>query len=146
MAAQFGGTDDAAITDINITPLVDVILVVLIIFMVTATYIVDDSIKITLPQAATGETTEFSSLGLQLTSDGKLYRDGQETTEAQLRAFIKREQAIVGDELTALIAADSEVAHGRVIWLIDLVKQEGVTKFAINIDPAVVEANRRPGG
>lgn len=146
MAAKLGGADNDPIVDINITPLVDIILVVLIIFMVTATYIVDDSIKVTLPQAATGESTEFSSLGLQLTSDGKLYRDGQETNEAELRVFIQREKAVVGEEITALIAADSEVDHGRVVWLIDLVKQEGVTKFAINIDPAVVEANRGPGG
>ena len=53
---------------------------------------------------------------------------------------------MVGDDITALIAADSEVDHGRVVWLIDLVKQEGVTKFAINIDPATVEANRGAGG
>ena len=76
MAAKLSGGDEDAITDINITPLVDIILVVLIIFMVTATYIVDDSIKVNLPSASTGESTEFSSLGLQLTADGKLYRDG----------------------------------------------------------------------
>ena len=146
MAAKLSGGDEDAITDINITPLVDIILVVLIIFMVTATYIVDDSIKVNLPSAATGESTEFSSLGLQLTADGKLYRDGTETNEAQLRAFIQAEKEVVGDDITALIAADSEVDHGRVVWLIDLVKQEGVTKFAINIDPATVEANQESGG
>lgn len=146
MAAKLSGGDEDAITDINITPLVDIILVVLIIFMVTATYIVDDSIKVNLPSASTGESTEFSSLGLQLTADGKLYRDGTETNEAQLRAFIQAEKKVVGDDITALIAADSEVDHGRVVWLIDLVKQEGVTKFAINIDPATVEANQESGG
>ena len=146
MAAKLSGGDDDPITDINITPLVDIILVVLIIFMVTATYIVEDSIKINLPSAATGESTEFSSLGLQLTSDGKLYRDGTETSETELRNFIRAERKVVGDDITALIAADSEVDHGRVVWLIDVVKQEGVTKFAINIDPATAEANSEAGG
>jgi biopolymer transport protein ExbD len=146
VAAKLSGGDDDPITDINITPLVDIILVVLIIFMVTATYIVEDSIKINLPSAATGESTEFSSLGLQLTSDGKLYRDGTETSETELRNFIRAERKVVGDDITALIAADSEVDHGRVVWLIDVVKQEGVTKFAINIDPATAEANSEAGG
>ncbi len=146
MAAKLSGGDEDAITDINITPLVDIILVVLIIFMVTATYMVDDSIKVNLPRASTGASTEFSSLGLPLTAGGKLYRDGTETNETQLRAFIQAEKEVVGDDITALIAADSEVDHGRVVWLIDLVKQEGVTKFAINIDPATVEANQGSDG
>ncbi len=141
MAAKLGGGDDDAIVDINITPFVDIILVVLIIFMVTATYIVAPSIKVNLPDAATGESTESSSLGLSLTTDGKLHLNGEETTEEALRSFIRQERQRV-DEVTCLIAADAEVSHGRVVWLIDLVKQEGIAKFAINIDPATVEAGQ----
>ena len=80
MASKLGGDQDDIIADINITPFVDIVLVVLIIFMVTATYIVKQSIKVTL-------------------------------------------------------AAALATPHGKVIGLIDLVKQEGVVKFAINIDP-----------
>jgi biopolymer transport protein ExbD len=145
MAAKLGGSSDEAIVDINITPFVDIILVVLIIFMVTATYIVAPSIKVSLPEAATGESTDSSSLGLTLTADGVLYLNGVETTEEDLRAFIQQEKAQF-DEVTALIAADATVAHGRVVWLIDLVKQEGVAKFAINIDPAQVKAYSSPSG
>lgn len=143
MASKLGAGDDDPIVDINITPLVDIVLVVLIIFMVTATYIVAPSIKVTLPEAATGENTEQSSLGLTLTEDGKLYLDGTEIEEAALRAFIRDEKAR-SPELTCLIAADGGVSHARVVWLIDLVKQEGVSKFAINIDPATAEAGRVP--
>lgn len=139
MASKLGGNDDDPIVDINITPLVDIILVVLIIFMVTATYIVAPSIKVNLPEAATGENTEQSSLGLTLTEDGKLYLDGVEIAEPALREFIRAEKARTKD-LTCLIAADGGVAHARVVWLIDLVKQEGVSKFAINIDPATAQA------
>jgi len=145
MAANLGGGSDDAITDINITPFVDIVLVVLIIFMVTATYIVSPSIKVSLPEAATGEATDSSSLGLTLAADGVLYLNGDEITETDLRAFIQLEKSRV-DEVTALIAADSTVDHGRVVWLIDLVKQEGVAKFAINIDPAQVEAYSTPSG
>ena len=140
MAAKLGGGDEDIITDINITPFVDIILVVLIIFMVTATYIVSPSIKVNLPEAATGEPTETSSLGLTLTEAGELLLDGEPIEEAALRAFIGEEIARADGDVTCLIAADEGVDHGRVVWLIALVKQEGVKKFAINIDPAVVKA------
>ncbi len=141
MAAALSGGDDDAITDINITPLVDIILVVLIIFMVTATQtdVLDDSIKVNLPEAASGDETEASSLGLMVTAEGVLYLDGVEIAEDDLRAFIRAEKQEVPD-LTCLIAADADVPHKRVVWLIDLVKSEGVAKFAINIDPLTVEA------
>ncbi|MCB9745861.1 MAG: biopolymer transporter ExbD [Alphaproteobacteria bacterium] len=145
MAAKLGGDDDAPITDINITPFVDIVLVVLIIFMVTATYITAPSIKVNLPEAATGDATDTSSLGLSLTNDGQLYLNGEPVTEDELRAFIKSEKAHT-DDITCLIAADGEVDHARVVWLIDLVKQEGVAKFAINIDPSTVEQGAKPQG
>ena len=134
MASRLGGGDDDAITDINITPFVDIILVVLIIFMVTTTYIVKQGIKVNLPDAATGEATESTSLGVSLATDGTLYLDGEPITEEALRARIREEHAKKAD-VVCLIAADRDVRHGEVVELIDLVKQEGVAKFAINIDP-----------
>jgi len=134
MASKLGGDSDDIIADINITPFVDIILVVLIIFIVTATYIVKQSIKVTLPEAATGESTDTTSLGLMLDRDGGLYLDGEAITPDALRAFIREEKAKKPD-LICLIAADAETPHGKVVGLIDLVKQEGVVKFAINIDP-----------
>ena len=147
MAAKLGGGDDEIITDINITPFVDIILVVLIIFMVTTSYIVTPAIKVKLPEAATGEPTEATSLGLTLTDGGELLLDGEPISEPELRALIQTEKSNDTD-VTCLIAADESVDHGKVVWLIDVVKQEGVTKFAINIDPAVVkaESKRRSGG
>lgn len=138
MAAKLGSGEDEPIVDINVTPLVDIVLVVLIIFMVAAP-LMEKSIKITLPEAATGEENEASSLGLTLTADGSLFLDGEPIDEASLRGFIRAEKAR-SDDITCLIAADGDVNHARVVWLIDLVKQEGVVKFAINIDPAAVKA------
>ena len=80
MAAKLGGDDDEGIVDINITPFVDIILVVLIIFMVTATYIVEESIKVNLPEAATGEATEDISLAISMDAAKQMYLDGDETT------------------------------------------------------------------
>jgi biopolymer transport protein ExbD len=133
MGARLTGAEDEGIHDINITPFVDIILVVLIIFMVTATYIVAPSIKVNLPDAATGENTEQSSLGLTLAADGTLYLNGEATDEARLRDTIRAEKARDKD-VVCLIAADRTVLHGDVVHLIDLVRQEGVARFAINIE------------
>lgn len=132
MGANFGGDDDL-IADINITPFVDIILVVLIIFMVTATTIANSSIKVNLPDAATGEATENISLGLTLKSSGELLLDGKAVSKAELKVAIK-EAKLKSNEIVCLIAADREVSHGRVVWLIDLVKSEGVARFALNIE------------
>ena len=134
MGAKLGGDEDAPIVDINVTPLVDIVLVLLIIFMVTATYIVKPSIKVNLPEAATGEPTESSSLGLHLSVDGQLSLDGETISETDLRATLRSEVA-KNSEVVCLIAADKDVSHGEVVGLMDLIRQEGVARFAINIQP-----------
>jgi biopolymer transport protein ExbD len=109
--------DDAGrmITDINVTPLVDIVLVLLIIFMVTTTYIVNPTIKIDLPKAASGSEQSRTSLALTVTREGAL--------------FLPK-----NPELQAIIAADKVVPHGTVVRMIDLVKRAGVRRFAINVE------------
>ncbi|MCO4746539.1 MAG: biopolymer transporter ExbD [Proteobacteria bacterium] len=134
MGAKFSDDNDV-IADINITPFVDIILVVLIIFMVTASTIVETSIKVNLPDAATGEATESTSLGLTLLEDGGLMLDGVRLSSEELGDALEKAKA-ESEEVVCLIAADRLVAHGRVIWLMDLVKSKGITKFALNINKA----------
>jgi len=121
------------ITDINVTPLVDIVLVLLIIFMVTTTYIVNPSIKVDLPKAATGSDQVKTTLGLTLTKDGALYLNGDKTDDGGLQRFISTELP-KNPDLQAVIAADKIVPHGNVVHLIDLVKRAGVRKFAINVE------------
>jgi len=139
MGAKMGGDDDAVMAEINITPMVDIILVLLIIFMVTASVINKEAIEVELPSAATGGPTETTSLGIHIDKDGAWYLNGEPTGQDALRAFIRQEKA-AGADLMALIAADKTTSHGQVVDAIDLVKQEGVLKFAINIDPAPLPA------
>lgn len=134
MGARMGGDDDDVMAEINITPMVDIILVLLIIFMVTASVINKEAIEVELPTAATGGPTETTSLGIHIDKDGAWYLNGEPSGEEGIRQFIRTEKA-AGAELMALIAADKQTSHGQVVTAIDLVKQEGVTKFAINIDP-----------
>jgi biopolymer transport protein ExbD len=124
--------DDELISDINVTPFVDIVLVLLIIFMVTATYIVSRAIPVDLPKASSGEDIT-TTLALTLTRNGDLYLDGHKVGEDDVKRAIA--SARHGNrETRAVIAADKEVTHGRVVHIIDLVRREGVSRFAINIE------------
>ena len=139
MAASSGG-DEEEITAINVTPLVDVMLVLLVIFMVTASYIVQQSIKITLPDAETGQTTiERRSLTFALDKEARLFLDGVPITYEDLGPLVEKIRSDVknsgGDSsLQALISADTSVSHGKVIHLIDAVRKIGITDFAVNVE------------
>src|SRR6266511_630504 len=84
-----GGDDDDLISEINVTPLVDVVLVLLIIFMVTATYIVRASIEVDLPRAAHGGEATGTILSVILTKDGHVYLDGVQLTDEELAVRTK---------------------------------------------------------
>lgn len=144
MASKLGSDEDA-IVDINITPFVDIVLVILIIFMVTATTLAKQALLVELPDAASGETAKDTSLGIQLDADGRLFLDGEAITENGLRVRIREERDKAdanGGKVVALIAADQGLAYGLVMRVMDLVKQEGVARFALNIEsvPAPPEA------
>lgn len=125
--------DEEMITDINVTPLVDITLVLLIIFMVTATYIVTPSIKVELPKAINSEESNPSTIAIVITKEDKIFLNGEETTLSLLIEKIKK--AIdLNPNLQAIISADRLVYHGRVVNIIDVVKGAGITKFAISIE------------
>ena len=123
------------------TPLVDITLVLLIIFMVTASYIVKEAIEVDLPRAASGGETVGPTLAFAIDRSGALFLDGQpvsrEAARAAVRAAVRK-----SPEARALIGADRMVAHGEVVSLIDLVKTEGLSKFAIQIARDAAETPR----
>jgi len=134
MAGGAGKDDDDMITAINVTPLVDVVLVLLIILMVTASYIVKPSIEVDLPKAASGGDTLDTTLSLVLAKDGSLFLNGEATTEEAIAARCQ-EVSKKDPKAQAIIAADNAALHGQVVSLIDLIRMNGVLKFAINIKP-----------
>jgi len=125
--------DDEMISGINVTPLVDIVLVLLIIFMVTASYIVREAIEVDLPRAAHAGEATGATLALVVTKDGSVFLDGVRRTEEELRA--RTREAVQRDrDARAIISADKAALHGAVVRVIDLVKGEGVSRFAINIE------------
>jgi biopolymer transport protein ExbD len=129
------------IVDINVTPLVDITLVLLIIFMVTASYIVSPAIKVDLPKAASGSAETKSTLSLTLMKDGALYLNGERANDGSVNKFIADSLPTTPD-LQAVIAADRTVPHGDVVHVIDLVKRAGVRRFAINVDPGAAQTGK----
>ena len=135
MGMKAGGDLDDSISEINVVPLVDIILVVLIIFMVTAPMFLKPTINVNLPKAASGEQTTPSQLNISITADGKVSLNGVAADDEKVKAKAM-EEAQKNPEVQAIIAADKDVAHGKVVGIIDIVKSAGVKKFAISIDKA----------
>lgn len=133
MAGMAQGNDDEVISAINVTPFVDIVLVLLIIFMVTATDIVKASLKVDLPKAASAGAAVESTLNVIVLPDGTLMLDGNEISEDGLAQAVRTEKAS-NPKLQAVIAADKRVPYGDVVHVIDIVKTNGVTSFALNIE------------
>jgi len=125
---------DEMITTINVTPLVDVALVLLVILMVTATYIAARAIVVDLPRAETGEGTS-TTLAISIDASGGLWLDGRRIEQRALRARIRAVRR-TRPGARALIAADGAARHRSVVSVIDLLRTEGINEFAINVQPS----------
>src|SRR5271170_3673536 len=118
-----GGRRRGGIVGINVTPMVDVVLVLLVIMMVSATYIVSQSLKVELPKSASTDETVSMVATVTLTKDGKYYFDQQPVAnDADLVARLEASKAKNGD-INLVLVADAEALHGNVVHVIDLAKQ-----------------------
>ncbi|HEY5285306.1 MAG TPA: biopolymer transporter ExbD [Polyangia bacterium] len=133
MAGAVAGSGRAkTIAAINITPLVDVVLVLLVILMVASTYIVAQTLKVHLPKAKMSDGTAEKPNTVQLMKNGDLRWNEQPVAEKDLEGLIRT--AVAADpEISLVVSADQEAMHGQVVHIMDLAKVAGVTKFAINI-------------
>ena len=129
---------EEGITEINIIPLVDIVLVLLIIFMVTAQFLTKPpepppGMEVELPKAASGEDISPSLLSLVINKEGTIFLNGKAESadgiDADLKAFLKDKTPA---ELEAIVAADQGISHGHVIRVIDTLRLLGVDRFAIN--------------
>ena len=135
--------DDDIISSINVTPLVDIILVLLIIFMVATEVIHEQDmpkvIPVDLPEAASSE--EMLSKGLlSLVIDfkGQLWLNGEESDYDKLERAVMKVKA-TGTVPQALISADRRITHGDVATLMDFLRLNGVTKQALNTKKQEIE-------
>jgi biopolymer transport protein ExbD len=134
----------AAITGINVTPLVDITLVLLIVFMVTAKLIVRrQALAVDLPRAASGDAVQ-EVFSVVLAADGSIQVDGQPLAGDDDMLTRARSAVRADRDVRAVIQADGGVAHRRVMHLLDLLKQAGVAKIGFGVVP-LTAASARPG-
>jgi biopolymer transport protein ExbD len=134
MAGGASNDTDEAITGINVTPLVDITLVLLIIFMVTAKIIVSQSVPLDLPKAASGTDVQVV-FSIIMAADGTTQVDSKRVPNDDAILPLARDAHARNNDLRAVIKADSAVPHGRVIHVLDLLKQGGVSKIAFGVTP-----------
>ena len=121
------------ITGINVTPLVDITLVLLIIFMVTAKFVMSRALPMDLPRAATGGEVQ-SILSIALRADGATLVDG-EASPSDAEFLTRARAALTKDaELRAVVQADGTVAHSRVMHALDVLRQAGITRVAFGVE------------
>jgi biopolymer transport protein ExbD len=121
------------IVGINVTPMVDIVLVLLIIMMVSATYIVSQSLKVELPKTASSDETVSKTYVVTITKDGQYLFNDKPTAKQELPALLRGAKA-ENANLNLVITADEAARHGSVVGVIDQAKVEGITKFAINVE------------
>jgi biopolymer transport protein ExbD len=135
MGGSVGGSRGrrGGIVGINVTPMVDVMLVLLVIMMVSATYIVSRALKVELPHSASSDEPAQGPITVTLTKDGQtLVNQEPVVGDAALVAIFRKARSAPG-EPSLVVSADGGAYHRAVVHVIDLAKQQGITKFAISV-------------
>ena len=126
------GNDEGPITAINVTPLVDIILVVLIIFMATAPLIQRRVLKVDVPKAAHHERAATEALQIVFNAKREIQLSGKAVSPQQLSAYLSR-AAAAEPELHVTLSADRSLPYGDIVGLLDLVRGAGVRKIGLEV-------------
>ncbi len=124
------------ITGINITPMVDVMLVLLVILMVSANFMVQKQIRIDLPKAKSGESSAGPAAppsAVTVTKDGQIHLGDQPVSAKELAeklvALARRDA-----ETTLVVSADKDAGHGKVVEVLDIARSAGLRRFAVTVE------------
>lgn len=131
---MFSGSDENdTITDINITPMVDITLVLLIIFMVTATFISEQALKVHLPKVATREEAPSPAITVTLGPHGELRIMRQpidlEGLTSQMEVEVRTNPSV-----KVLVKADTDISYGKLAEVLDAIKKAGVKQVALSME------------
>jgi biopolymer transport protein ExbD len=123
------GSDDGLMAELNVTPLVDVMLVLLVIFIVTAPMIVPQSMKINLPKTqAVAQQDQAKNAQLIIEANGQLTFQGNAVNDKQLESELKEQSSTPQFQLQ--VSADKAVPYGRVAEIMAIAQSSGVTKMS----------------
>lgn len=119
---------------LDITALIDVVLLLVIFFMISTSFVVQPGIKVKLPEAGVKEEGAAEDLVVLITQQGDLYFGDTKVTEAELRQRLGADARAEGGSVL-VIKADEAALHGRVVQVMDMAKAEGITRLAIATTP-----------
>ena len=140
MAASMKDDDDGLVSGINVTPLVDITLVLLIIFMVTAKLIDSRAIPMNLPEAAQGHVVQ-TLFGIELYESGKSSIDGKPIPSDEAILDRAAEARAKDAQLRVVLRAEKLVPHGRVVHVLDLLSQAKIEKIAFGTSPLPIASS-----
>ena len=120
-------------SDINITPLVDIMLVLLIIFMLVSSIVGMNGIRVELPHTATREGIHTQTVFVMITHNGDYYLDGLKISADELRGRLELKK-MANPAMQVIIGADKKTYYEDVMNVIDLVRKLNITRFAINAE------------
>ncbi len=122
--------------EINVTPLVDVMLVLLVMFIITAP-LLTHQIKLNLPKTNVQAASTQHPLSISLTRDGQIYLDALPITEAYLQSQLQQ-RVTAGEQPTVELRADGELPYQQVVRIMALVQNAGISKLSFITDPEAV--------
>ena len=125
-------SEESSITGINVTPLVDILLVVLIIFMATAPMISNRAIKVDIPKAARHERTATEALQIAYNGKRELFLSGKKVDLPELTAALARKVALAPN-LHVTFSADKALAYGEIVAVLDVIRTAGVRKIGLEV-------------
>jgi biopolymer transport protein TolR len=125
-------SDNDEIGYINITPMVDVLLVLLVIFMVTANFLKMESVNINLPKVGAADPNIMKSVQVALTFNGKLLMEDTETTESNLVLKLANESKY-RPNMRVTLSADERLSYGTIARTMGLIRQAGITRIALSV-------------
>lgn len=118
--------------DINITPFVDVLLVLLVIFMVTTPMMVQQSLRVNLPNSKTSDEIDKATLSVVITSQGQYLLNGQ-ASDLESISMEAKKMFDQNPNVQVIFAADLESRHKYIVEAMDKMRQAGITKFAFQV-------------
>ncbi|MGH1366320.1 MAG: ExbD/TolR family protein [Calditrichia bacterium] len=118
---------------LNITPLIDVLFILIIFFTITSTFLEQPGLKLDLPKAATGELQKVEKAVLTIADGSRMQFGDQDVTKTSLPDILKSAMEERGDK-SLIISADKKVEHGMVVEIMDIARQNGVEKLVISTE------------
>jgi len=122
--------------ELNLTPLVDVILQQLIFFMLTSSFIMQPGIKINLPQATTSETIMEKELLVSVSKEGAIFYGERPVTMEELERYLQQATA-KGKDKVLIIKGDKKAEHGIIVSVMDIARRSGINKIVIGTIPEI---------